>query len=861
MNLPILRIAADHLARSLRGNSLGDQIRRNALLISTTTLVLSLISCFVLVRHYALKHLEAEFRAQADIRATRLEANMDERLHALLDLSRNPLITNALSDTQDREAYVNPYLKELTRNNVGFTQINLIDLRGRVLAGSDTSPVPADVRLGAASLANLEAGRQLAHIETSPDTHLVIAMPVVFNPTSSVEGALVARIALMPLLEHSLLYGDEPIAFALTDNQGREVALVDKYKHGAAQMRVVHPLQVQSPLMELNLSAVTTLDGREVIAITEWLSIAFLLAGSVALAITHAIASKLARSISEPVARLSEVARRMASEGRAEGGTIPQVGHGEVASLADALGKMADSLARSNQELEDKVSARTREWQDANAMLDRVLYSARDAIWEYSLETRKLVFMSEGARQITGVAPERLLQRPWYMLILREDRHRFMQALIALSSGQSQVEINCGIDRPDGEVRILHHRMQASFSHDGQLMKIAGTSTDITEKLERESEFRQHAERLESIFSLSPDGYAIVDEEGKITSANATFREIAELGPEDIGAITLDQLIRNLEARANPEEGFPDFGHSGIHGAEENPTADHPSNGQLVHLKTPKERVLQVAMREGPTRTVAKVLYFRDITREAEVDRMKSEFLSTAAHELRTPMSSVLGFSQLLMTRELDPEIRKEIYGTIYEQSTRLAGLLDELLDLARIEARGGKDFRIVPTQLQAIVEKTVAGILIPGDQRKVSVLPPPDWPVVNVDPDKFQQALTNVISNAYKYSPDGGEISLRVLSVDSQIMLEVEDHGIGMTPAQLRRAFERFYRADTTGNIPGTGLGLSLVKEIMELHGGSCRIVSEPGQKTVVSLILPAAGLTSQTGHSATAMDEGIGS
>lgn len=841
MNRPMLQIAAGRLAKSLRGDSLGDQIRRNALLISTATLILSLISCFVLVRHYALKHLEATFQAEADIRATRLEVNIDERLRALSDLSRNPLITNALSDTQGRVTYVNPYLKQMTRGDLGFSVILLTDLRGKVLAGSNTASPMSVVQLAPASLAGLESGRQLAHIDTSSEPKLIIAMPVIFHPTGSVEGALVASISLTPLLKQSLLYRDEKIAFAINDGEGRELARVTKFtRKVSAEVKVVHPLQLQSPVSELNLSAIAILDGEEAVAITDWLSLAFLLAGVVAIAITSAISSRLARSISDPVVRLSEVARTIAIEGKVDAVKIPQVGHGEVASLAEAIGKMAGSLALSSQRLEDTVKTRTQELQDANALLDRVLYSAQDAIWEYSVETGKLAFMSEGARQIAGVDPASLLERPWYELVRREDRPGFMRTLDAMAKGQTQAEIDCSITRPDGEVRILRHRMHARFGNDNHLSKIDGTSTDITEKLQRDAEFRQHAERLESIFSLSPDGYAIVDQGGRVTFANATFREIAELSPQDIGAITLDQLIRNLKERANLEEGFPEFGHADGHDTERNLADEHHPNEQLVHLKAPEKRVLQVAMRQGPTRNIAKVLYFRDITREAEVDRMKSEFLSTAAHELRTPMASVLGFSQLLLTRELEPEIRKEIYGTIYEQSTRLAGLLDELLDLARIEARAGKDFRLVPTLLKDVVEKTIAGILIAGDKRKVSVLPPRDWPVVNVDPDKFQQALTNVISNAYKYSPAGGDIELRILHADAQVILEVEDHGIGMTPAQLRRAFERFYRADTTGNIPGTGLGLSLVKEIMELHGGSCRITSESGKGTVVALVLP---------------------
>jgi signal transduction histidine kinase len=853
VTMATLRTAAERFAQQLRGRNLGDQIRRNALLISTVTLAVSLISCFILVRHYALKHMDATFQAEADIRATRLEVNIDERLRLLTELARNPLITNALSDSQGRVNYVNPYLKEMTRSKVGFSAILLVDLRGRVLAGSETSTPLASPVLDQQSLAILESGRQVADVETSAESRLVIGVPVAFSPAGGIEAALVAWISLTPLLEQSLLPKDGRIAFSLRDGLDREVAGIYRDANDVSRrVSVAHPLQLQQPMAGLGLSVITTMDGSKAAAVTESLGVAFLLAGIAALAITSAIASRLARSISDPVVRLDETARRIANEGGVEMAGIPQVGHGEVASLSESLGKMAASLSNSRQKLEDTVRIRTRELQEANAMLDRVLQSAQDAIWEYSVEAGRLVFMSEGARHIVGKDPASLMAHPWRTLVRREDRHRFMQTIAAMSSGLTQAEIDCGIAGPRGETRMLRHRMLASFDHDGRLMKIDGMSTDITDKLQREAEFRQHAERLESIFSLSPDGYAIFDQEGKITFANTTFREIAQLGPQHIGTMTLAELSGSLRARANTEEGFPDIEGTANARSGDSLASDSNADEQLLHIRTPEPRVLQLAMRQGPTRTIARVLYVRDITREAEVDRMKSEFLSTAAHELRTPMSSVLGFSQLLLTRELDPEIRKEIYGTIYEQSTRLAGLLDELLDLARIEARAGKDFHIVNVPLKDVVEKTIAGILVPGDKRTISVVPPTDWPEVKIDPAKFQQALTNVISNAYKYSPEGGDIHLRVLVQEAQIVLEIEDHGIGMTPAQLRRAFERFYRADTTGKIPGTGLGLSLVKEIMELHGGSCSITSKPGEGTVVSLTLPAGSLASHGGTQA---------
>jgi signal transduction histidine kinase len=254
----------------------------------------------------------------------------------------------------------------------------------------------------------------------------------------------------------------------------------------------------------------------------------------------------------------------------------------------------------------------------------------------------------------------------------------------------------------------------------------------------------------------------------------------------------------------------------------------------------PERRVLSCSVRCGEG--ASRVLYFRDITRETEVDRMKSEFLSTAAHELRTPMASVFGFSELLLRRDYDEATRKDLLSTIHRQAGALIHMVNELLDLARIEARAGKDFRITLQPLKPIVENTVASLLVPNDPRKVVVDLPEAMPDCAVDAEKLQQALTNLLSNAYKYSPDGGEIRLDTLrSVDgSRIGIRVTDQGMGMTPEQVARCFERFYRADASGNIPGTGLGLPLVKEIAEIFGGAIDIESTYGRGTACILWLP---------------------
>jgi signal transduction histidine kinase len=263
-------------------------------------------------------------------------------------------------------------------------------------------------------------------------------------------------------------------------------------------------------------------------------------------------------------------------------------------------------------------------------------------------------------------------------------------------------------------------------------------------------------------------------------------------------------------------------------------------------LAQPVPRVLQRSLRYSDSRQAAMTLYFRDVTREMEVDRMKSEFLSTAAHELRTPLASIMGFSELLMMREYDEKRRRDMLETMHRQSKRLTNLLNELLDLARIEARQGKDFKRERQPLGKLLSEVLAAFLMPDDPRVVEADLPADLPEVDVDRAKLQQALLNVLSNAYKYSPQGGIVRLDTVEGRRHgqrvVGIRVIDQGMGMTPEQLGHLFERFWRADTTGHIPGTGLGMALVKEILELHGGAVDVASEYGKGTTITLWLPMA-------------------
>lgn len=384
-----------------------------------------------------------------------------------------------------------------------------------------------------------------------------------------------------------------------------------------------------------------------------------------------------------------------------------------------------------------------------------------------------------------------------------------------------------------GEYRWFRSRAKVYFDDFGAATRMAGSIQDIHDRKMAQAKIKEHSEQMGAIFSLSPDGFVSFDAQGNVAYASPAFDSLT--GLPDGWAIDMS------------ETAFSDrFFQQAVPGQLVQSITDiRQQAGRVVlEMKPPAKRMLEVRLSRGQGTAVSQVLAIRDVTHETEVDQMKSAFLSMAAHELRTPMASIYGFTELLLTRELKPEKQKDLLGRIYRQSETMSGIINELLDLARIESRQGKDFTLGAEDLSDLVAEVIQDFKTPDGREAPVVEPVEGESMVWVDRKKMQQAVLNVLSNAYKYSPKGGDVHVRFLSrtVDGRALLGIQicDHGIGLSPEQLARVGERFYRADKSGNIPGTGLGVTIVKEILELMGGAIELASEFGQGTQVTLWVP---------------------
>lgn len=340
-----------------------------------------------------------------------------------------------------------------------------------------------------------------------------------------------------------------------------------------------------------------------------------------------------------------------------------------------------------------------------------------------------------------------------------------------------------------------------------------------------------------SIITSIKSGACLVDPEHRIIVTNPPFDHFFGIVESKPGQPIGEVMMEALPMVPNPEE----FVRT-VRERFDRPVVN--DQGKMVLARDGVRRVLHWYV--VPVRGVGRLFVFRDNTQLEEIDRMKTEFISTVSHELRTPLTSILGYVDLILdgdAGETNPT-QREFLEIVHSNTNRLKALINDILDIERIES-GSIQMALQPLDMRTVVNQVARTFEVSAHQKGLAfALQTPGAPLmVRGDYDRLVQVVSNLVSNAVKYTRQGS-VSVRLERGEDQVALEVTDTGIGMTEEEQERLFTRFFRADHsyTREVGGTGLGLSIVKALVEEHGGRILVQSTPGAGSTFTVVLPAA-------------------
>ena len=396
--------------------------------------------------------------------------------------------------------------------------------------------------------------------------------------------------------------------------------------------------------------------------------------------------------------------------------------------------------------------------------------------------------------------------------------------------------------RPIFDIQVVaEHLLQSGGPLWGSFGKSTSLKTVLTQLASRSQEriyaLERERTKISTILDSMVEGVIALDHHGRVIVMNPAARRILDAGREKVEGRQLLEVIRNRKLAEMVER-------SRTLGPNEQYRRE-------VELYLPVHRILEVNAMPLPLQPTTRgiVLVLHDITELRRLERVRVEFVANVSHELRTPLTAIKGYLETLLDETpADPATQRRFLEVAHTQADRLGRLIKDLLNLSDIEsgrvalhpkAIGLKEF---VNETVTLFEKHAGMKSITFENRIASGL------ATQADPDRLSQILVNLVDNSVKYTPTGGKISFDAQDVpNAQVRLTVTDSGQGILPHDLARVTERFYRVDKARSREegGTGLGLTIVKHLVQLHGGTLHITSEVGKGTMVEVVLPAAQLT----------------
>jgi signal transduction histidine kinase/FixJ family two-component response regulator len=336
------------------------------------------------------------------------------------------------------------------------------------------------------------------------------------------------------------------------------------------------------------------------------------------------------------------------------------------------------------------------------------------------------------------------------------------------------------------------------------------------------NEVENQKSKLEAILTGVGEPVIVTDSANRLLLLNTAARWVFTTGPLDMSHKPLAEVIHN-------EVLIQLFSQ---------PTASQLAQSMEVPLDD--GRTFNATLTHVPG--VGRVAFMQDITHLKELDRMKSEFVSTVSHDLRSPLTSIRGFVDLLVVAGKLNEQQLEFVDKVKKGVGDITALIDDLLDIGRIEA--GVDLMMEACALDGIIREVTDNLRgeVETKEQSLHLELLPELPPVWGNRMRLSQVISNLVGNALKYTPDGGSITVKAMEEGGQVLVSVNDTGVGIPPADLPHIFDKFYRVQSkeTEDISGTGLGLSIVKSVIEKHNGRIWVDSELGVGSTFTFILP---------------------
>jgi PAS domain S-box-containing protein len=450
------------------------------------------------------------------------------------------------------------------------------------------------------------------------------------------------------------------------------------------------------------------------------------------------------------------------------------------------------------------------------------------------------IFVNSKWRELTGAAAEDALGDGWRSSVHPDDAEYVSAAWDALVASDLAFSLEYRFVRPDETVVWVACRAVPLRDEHGDAEGYLGTILDVTQRRAAEAEREQLLAESRAVLDAATDGILMTDLAGEVLISNAAMDVFwADVGLSDVGTIwdRIDRLSRLTTSAAAYRQL--------LEAVALDPEGEHI--GEFTLAESGRSFVGRTASVRGTDGILmGRIFSLRETTPERAAARAKDEFVATVSHELRTPLAAITGYAELLEddVAVLGEESTK-LLEVVQRNAARLARLVDDLLLLQQSET-DSVSVHPADVEVTELLGQSVERVEPQASRKSIAIdVVGGDGLFVRADPVRAGQVVDNLLSNAVKFTPDGGNVELRVGREGGSCVLEVEDSGPGIPADERDRVFERFFRSRDAiaRSIPGTGLGLVVARRIAEAHGGSLELVDGTGPGAAFRLLLPLAG------------------